>query len=95
MDLTGDINVAAFEAAWQKVVDRYSILRTFFVWENRQTPLQIVLKQVLLPWQNLDWRELDFQEQEQQLKQLLISQREQGFDFNQAPLMNCTISQTW
>ena len=91
MDLTGNIDVTAFEAAWQKVVDRYSILRTFFVLENRQTPLQIVLKQVLLPWQNLDWRELDCQEQEQQLEQLLQTQREQGFDFNQAPLMNCIL----
>ena len=91
LDLTGDIDVTAFEAAWQKVVDRYSILRTFFTWENRQTPLQIVLKQVLLPWQNLDWRELDCLQQEQQLEQLLLSQREQGFDFNQAPLMNCIL----
>ncbi len=91
MDLTGDINIAAFEAAWQKVVDRYSILRTFFVWKNRENPLQIVLKQVLIPWHNLDWRELPTIEQEQQLKQLLLSQRQKGFDFNQAPLMNCTI----
>ena len=26
--LKGDVNVAAFESAWQTVVDRYSILRT-------------------------------------------------------------------
>ncbi|WP_235006784.1 condensation domain-containing protein, partial [Calothrix rhizosoleniae] len=91
MNLTGNINVAAFEAAWQKVVDRYSIFRTFFVWENRENPLQVVLKQVLIPWHNFDWRELSTIEQEQQLKQLLLSQRKKGFDFKQAPLMNCTI----
>ena len=91
MELTGDINVAAFADAWQKVIDRYSVLRTLFVWENRQTPLQIVLKEVLLPWQNLDWRELDEIEQQQQLKQLLLTERKQGFDFNQAPLMKCIL----
>ena len=58
LNLIGNINVAAFESAWQTVVDRYSILRTLFIWENRPTPLQIVLKQVDLPWTNLDWLSL-------------------------------------
>ena len=91
LNLQGNVNIAAFEAAWQKVVDRHSVLRTFFVWENRQTPLQVVLKQVNLPWNNLDWQELSPEEQQQQLSQLLQKQREQGFQFNQAPLMGCTL----
>jgi amino acid adenylation domain-containing protein/non-ribosomal peptide synthase protein (TIGR01720 family) len=89
--LKGNVNVAAFEGAWQKVVDRYSVLRTLFVWENRQAPLQIVLKQVNLPWTNLDWRELSPTEQQQQLSELLQTQRRLGFQFNQAPLMRCTL----
>ncbi|MHC0067443.1 SDR family NAD(P)-dependent oxidoreductase [Nostoc sp. UIC 10890] len=91
LGLKGNINVAAFERAWQKVLDRHSILRTFFVWENRQTPLQVVLKQVNVPWNTLDWRELSSNEQQQQLKQLLQTQREQGFNLSQAPLMRCTL----
>ena len=91
MDLIGEIDIFAFENAWQKVVDRYSIFRTIFIWKNRQEPLQIVLKEVLIPWQNLDWRKLDFQEQQRQLKQLMLSQRKQGFNFRQAPLMNFTL----
>ncbi|MFM6106645.1 MAG: amino acid adenylation domain-containing protein, partial [Sphaerospermopsis kisseleviana] len=93
LSLQGNINITAFASAWQKVVDRYSILRTFFVWENRQTPLQVVLKQVDLPWQNLDWRQLSRTEQQQQLSKLLFTQRELGFQFNQAPLMGCTLIQ--
>ena len=91
IDLTGDINIAAFEAAWQKVVDRYSILRTLFVWENRTIPLQVVLKDVTLPWQNLDWSHLSSEEQEQQLSDFLDREREQGFAFDQPPLMRCTL----
>ncbi|MFM7367894.1 MAG: condensation domain-containing protein, partial [Sphaerospermopsis kisseleviana] len=91
--LKGNVNVAAFASAWQKVVDRYSILRTFFVWENRQTPLQVVLTKVELPWKNLDWRELSLTEQQQQLSELLSTQREEGFQFNQAPLMECILIQ--
>ncbi len=91
LSVKGNINVAAFEGAWQKVVDRHSILRTFFVWQNRQNPLQVVLKKVILLWNNLDWQELSSTEQQQQLKQLLQTQREQGFNLSQAPLMGCTL----
>ena len=91
LNLRGNINVATFEKAWQKIVDRHSILRTFFVWENRHTSLQIVLKEINLPWINLDWRELSHLCQKQQLKQLLQTQKEQGFNLSQAPLMRCTL----
>ncbi|MCM0593872.1 MAG: amino acid adenylation domain-containing protein [Gloeotrichia echinulata DEX184] len=93
LSLQGNINITAFASAWQKVVDRYSILRTFFVWENRQTSLQVVLKQVELPWRNLDWRELSLTEQQQKLSDLLLTERRLGFEFNQAPLMRCTLIQ--
>ena len=91
--LKGDVNVAAFESAWQTVVDRYSILRTLFLWENRVTPLQVVLKQVNLPWNNLNWLLLSPATQQQQLSELLHTQRAQGFQFNRAPLMGCTLIQ--
>ncbi|WP_375511202.1 amino acid adenylation domain-containing protein [uncultured Nostoc sp.] len=91
LNLKENVNVAAFESAWRRVVDRYSIFRTLFIWENRQTPLQVVLKQVKLPWNNLDWRELSPTEQQQQLSELLQIQRRLGFEFNQAPLMRCTL----
>ncbi|NEO46167.1 MAG: amino acid adenylation domain-containing protein, partial [Moorea sp. SIO4A3] len=91
--LKGNLNVAALKESWQLVVDRYSTLRTFFVWENRPTPLQVVLKQVELPWSNLDWRELSATEQQQQLSEMLSTQRESGFQLNLAPLMSCTLIQ--
>ncbi|MHC5728636.1 MAG: condensation domain-containing protein, partial [Nostoc sp.] len=64
LNLKGNINSAAFQSAWQKVLDRHSVLRTLFVWENRQSPLQIVMKQVNLPWNNLDWQGLSPTEQQ-------------------------------
>ncbi|WP_226890041.1 condensation domain-containing protein, partial [Nostoc sp. MG11] len=91
LSLKGNLNVAAFELAWQKVVDRHSVLRTLFVWENYTTSLQVVLKQVNLPWNNLDWQKLSTTEQQQQLSELLQTQRRLGFQFNQAPLMGCTL----
>ena len=46
--LWGDLNVPAFERTWQHMLDRHSILRTIFIWENREKPLQIVYRQVNL-----------------------------------------------
>jgi amino acid adenylation domain-containing protein/non-ribosomal peptide synthase protein (TIGR01720 family) len=91
LKLQGDVNETALREAWQKVVDRYSVLRTLFVWENCPIPLQVVLKQVTLPWSNLDWSSLSPKEQQQQLSELLQREREQGFDFNQPPLIHCTL----
>ena len=91
LNLKGNINIFAFESAWQKIVNRYSILRTFFIWENRPTPLQVVLNQASLPWTNLDWSSLPPTEQQQQLSEFLKTEREQGFALNQAPLMRCTL----
>ncbi|WP_373545576.1 amino acid adenylation domain-containing protein [Chamaesiphon sp.] len=93
LTLIGDVNVEAFKSAWQTVIDRYSILRTLFIWENRPIPLQIVLKQVELRWTNLDWLLLSPATQQQQLSELLHAQRGQGFQFDRAPLMGCTLIQ--
>ena len=61
--------------------------------ENCPTPLQVVLKQVDLPWTNLDWISLSPTEQQDRLSELLQTQREQGFTLNKAPLMRCTLIQ--
>ncbi|HBL28291.1 MAG TPA: hypothetical protein DD490_15760, partial [Acidobacteria bacterium] len=38
--LTGDLDAAAFRRAWQRLVDRHTILRTAFAWEGLDEPLQ-------------------------------------------------------
>ncbi|MBE8986271.1 amino acid adenylation domain-containing protein [Nostoc sp. LEGE 12450] len=91
--LKGELNVAAFEQAWQKVVARHSILRTAFVWEQLTQPLQIVYRQVDLNLQTHDWQQLSAQDQQQQLELFLHSQRQQGFQLSQAPLMSLSLMQ--
>src|SRR5215813_926359 len=44
--LFGPLDVAAFERAWQQVVDRHSVLRTFFVWQDVPAPIQVVQREV-------------------------------------------------
>jgi amino acid adenylation domain-containing protein/non-ribosomal peptide synthase protein (TIGR01720 family) len=91
--VNGQLNVSAFEQAWQQVVARHSILRTAFVWEELTQPLQVVYRQVDVKLQTQDWQKLSVQQQQQQLEQLLQSQRQQGFQLSQAPLMRLCLVQ--
>ena len=54
----GPLNILAFKQAWQLVLDRHQILRTAFVHENRDKPLQFVRRRVALNWQHYNWRSL-------------------------------------
>ena len=48
--LGGELDVDAFQAAWQQAVDRHGILRTFFVWEGVKAPIQVVRDRASMPW---------------------------------------------
>ncbi len=89
--LEGDLNVSAFERAWQAIVARHPILRTLFTWEKRNQPLQIVRQKVTVPFAYLDWRSYSPSEQQTQLDAFLISDRKQGFNLSKAPLMRLTL----
>ncbi|MFL6257211.1 MAG: condensation domain-containing protein, partial [Pyrinomonadaceae bacterium] len=91
--LRGRLDVAAFERAWAAVVERHSVLRTSFVWEELDEPLQIVEQRVSLAWERLDWRALPAAEQQVRLEELLVADRRQGFRVARAPLMRLTLVQ--
>ncbi len=96
--LSGDIHPATLRQAWQYLIDRHSILRTAFRYDQ-DSPVQIVLKQAELPWMEDDWRTLTKEERQRQREALLEQARRQGFDFTQAPLMRMQLIQetpeTW
>ncbi|MEH2262099.1 amino acid adenylation domain-containing protein [Nostoc sp.] len=87
LTLHGNLDAGIFERAWQLLVERHSALRTLFVWKNRKQSVQVVRKEVNLPWSNLDWRMFSQQEQEIRLNSFLDSDRKQGFELDKAPLM--------
>ncbi|MDX6271914.1 MAG: hypothetical protein QOD28_3137, partial [Acidobacteriota bacterium] len=89
--INGRLDVPAFERAWQRVVERHPILRTSFVWERQEKPLQVVRRSVKLPWTELDWRGLMPQEQQERFAALLEEDRRRGFDFSKAPLLRMTV----
>ncbi|WP_407310820.1 amino acid adenylation domain-containing protein [Pseudomonas sp. nanlin1] len=83
------LDVERFRAAWQAALDAHEVLRSGFVWQGLDQPLQIVWRQVRLPLQVHDWRgrsNLD-----EALQQLAEQQRQQGLDLVQAPLLNLQV----
>ncbi|MGX1187344.1 amino acid adenylation domain-containing protein/non-ribosomal peptide synthase protein (TIGR01720 family) [Pseudomonas sp. F-14 TE3623] len=92
VDVQG-IDPERFLGAWQATVDAQDILRTGFVWQGElEQPVQIVHKQVQLPFTVLDWRERG--DQVQALRERADAERQQGFDLSQAPLLRLVLVQT-
>ncbi len=84
--LRGPLDAAALRRAWQRVVSRHPILRTAFVAEGLGAPVQVVQRDVALPWTELDWRSETPAEQATRLQAFLNADRELAFDLAAAPL---------
>lgn len=85
--LIGPFNMDAFRQSWQEVLNRHSILRSSFVWEDIEEPLQIVHKQVDLPLTYEDWSLDNSNDIRNKFEILLERDRVAPFDLAQSPLM--------
>jgi amino acid adenylation domain-containing protein/non-ribosomal peptide synthase protein (TIGR01720 family) len=90
-ELEGDLDVDAFEWAWQQVVDQHAVLRTWIAWEGMTEPLQVVQRRVGLRIERGDWRRLDRDEQQRRLERYLEERRGSGLKFGEAPLMHLAL----
>ena len=86
-ELGGDLDLPAFLRAWQEVVDRHPVLRTGFVWEGVDRPLQRVHRTAAVPYVEHDWRDLARPEVEARLAAFLAEDRRRGFELPRPPLM--------
>lgn len=91
--LQGEINILAFEKAWQAIINRHPSLRTGFIYKQLRHPLQVVHRQVKLAIKYDDWQCLLTSEQDEKLNILLSSDRQRGFALNHPPLMRFVLIQ--
>ena len=89
--LEGKLNLSLFRHAWEQMIAMHPVLRTLFVWEGREKPLQVVRKTVDLPWEEHEWYGLDEAGQQECLQNFLKTDRLRGFALNEAPLMRFTL----
>ena len=91
-ELHGPLVVEHFTRAWQIAAMRHAALRTFFTWEGRERPLQVVRPRVTIDVDVLDWSTVDDAAQHARWTELLRGDRERGFDLTVAPLMRLTVA---
>jgi hypothetical protein len=92
--LCGTLNASAFEQAWQQVIGRHSVLRTSFVWQRVENPLQVVHKQVKLSLNQQDWRSLSSNEQKEKLENYIDTERVCSFNLAKPQLIRLTLCRT-
>ncbi|WP_069811173.1 thioesterase domain-containing protein [Streptomyces sp. TP-A0874] len=83
----GDLDEEALRSAWQVVVGRHPVLRSSFVWERLDKPLQMVHREAPVEFETLDWSGLSAEELVERERRLLRDDRERGFDLAAPPLM--------
>src|SRR3974390_1808589 len=89
-----DVDVAGLGGAGERGLRSSDVLRTGFVWQRQDKPLQVVLREVVLPWEELDWREVAAADRSAKLDGLLRGERERGFDLRKAPLLRFVLIRT-
>ncbi|QDE69016.1 non-ribosomal peptide synthetase [Myxococcus xanthus] len=90
-ELRGHLDVEVFTQAWNTVVAAHPVLRTAFVWDDVDEPMQVVLREVDLPVRIEDWRDLSPEARESRLDALLAQDRREGFDLSWAPLVRLAL----
>ena len=86
-----DLQIAAFERAWQRIVARHPVLRTRFRWDDGAEPCQEVQREVSLPWEYHDWHGVSAGQQDNRLEAFLEADRRHGFVLTEAPLMRLAL----
>ena len=89
--LTGALDIDALKDAWRRIIERHEILRSVFVWQGVQEPVQVVRRHLDPSWVVHDWRAATADEQGVQLGELLAREERQRFDLALGPLMRMTV----
>jgi amino acid adenylation domain-containing protein len=93
-NLHGDLDIPLFRRAWQVVAARHAAIRTSIHFEDLEKPLQVVHRDVELPFELIVLQELSTHEQEERVRRYMEEERARPFDLGAAPLMRLTLFQT-
>jgi len=91
--LKGNLNTGLFKQAWKNVIAKYDILRTAFLWDELEQPMQVVLNEVGIQWDEQSWTSRSAENSNASIKQFLKQDMATPFAFEKAPLMRFTLRQ--
>ena len=92
--LEGELEAGAFRRAWEGAVSRHGVLRAGFAWEGLERPLQVVRRDVRVPFAEEDWSALDADARRARLDAFLAEDRARGLDPAAAPLLRLALFRT-
>jgi hypothetical protein len=87
LGLEGALDEAALKAAVRALLRRHANLRACFRHEGLTQPVQIIVREVMPPWEKIDISSLDAAEREQRLADWLAIDRRRRFDLASPPLL--------
>ncbi|WP_279578637.1 non-ribosomal peptide synthetase [Streptomyces sp. Tu 3180] len=90
-DFEGALDVAALKAAAAALLKRHANLRAGFLHEGFDKPVQIIPREVELPWQEIDLTDVAAEDEPRRLEALMAADRAQHFDLAAPPLVRFTL----
>lgn len=94
MRIEQDLKIEFFLKSWQQVMERHAVLRSSIsLGTEEQEAIQLVWKQLPLPYKLYDWQGESAQVQQERLLAYLEAERLRGIDIEQAPLWRLSFFQ--
>jgi len=90
-DLASDLDAQLLIQAWMKVIERHAALRTAFVHEQTDEPLQVIKQKVPFDILQFDWSDKSPDDQQAHERAYLRTIQEWGFSLTQAPLFDLVL----
>ncbi|MGB5292422.1 MAG: condensation domain-containing protein, partial [Lysobacterales bacterium] len=85
IDITGELDSALLKNAWQHAVQQHETLRTRFLWEGLEEPLQLVNSSVELDWVECDSSQVTSSPSESPLEYWLNHERSNPLPLTDTP----------
>ncbi|KOU29469.1 hypothetical protein ADK52_05810, partial [Streptomyces sp. WM6372] len=91
ISLRGTVDGPALRTAVNEVLTRHANLRVRIQHRKTGQPVQLVMRDVEIPWQDVDLTHLTHEQRAVELERLLAEDRGRRFDLSRAPLIRCTL----
>ncbi|MFI1288116.1 amino acid adenylation domain-containing protein [Streptomyces sp. NPDC020792] len=91
LDLEGELDAGGMRESVAGLLRRHPNLRAAFRYERLSRPVQLIPREVPLPWQEFDLRDLPEEQQAARLRELTAAASERAFDLARPPLLHFTL----
>ncbi|MEV6584100.1 amino acid adenylation domain-containing protein, partial [Streptomyces sp. NPDC051582] len=89
--LRGTVDGPALRTAVNEVLNRHANLRVGIQHRKTGQPVQLVMRDVDVPWQDIDLTHLVQEQRAAELERILAQDRGRRFDLGRAPLIRCAL----